>query len=123
MAVFAAAALMLALVGLYAVVSHLIAERTREIGLRIALGASRGGVLGSVLRQALGPSRIGLVLGITIALLGAPAMRHFLYGVEALDPVVLLLVPAALAAACILACLIPAHRALRVDPVIALRAE
>jgi predicted permease len=123
MTAFAAGALGLALVGLNAVVSSLVAQRTREIGLRVALGASRGNILGPVLRQAVGPSCIGLVLGTALAALAAPAMRHFLYGVEPLDPVVMLLGPAALAAACVLACLVPALRALRVDPVIALRAE
>jgi len=105
------------------VVSSLVAQRTREIGLRVALGASRGNILGPVLRQAVGPSCIGLVLGTALAALAAPAMRHLLYGVEPLDPVVMLLGPVALAAACVLACLVPALRALRVDPVIALRAE
>jgi putative ABC transport system permease protein len=123
MAAFAAAALTLALVGLYAVVSSLVAERTREIGLRVALGASRTAVLGSVLRQALGPSVIGLVLGMAIALMVAPVTQRLLYGVEPLDPVVMLVAPVALAGACILACLVPAHRALRIDPVIALRTE
>jgi hypothetical protein len=123
MATFAAAALTLALVGLCAVVSHLVTQRTPEIGLRVALGASRAGVLGSVLRQALGPSFIGLIVGTALAMLAAPAMRRFLYGVEPLDPLVVMLVPVALACACILASLIPAHRALRIDPVVALRAE
>jgi putative ABC transport system permease protein len=123
MVAFAATALVLAVVGLYAVISNLIAQSTREIGLRVALGASRAGVLRSVLRQALGPSSLGLVLGMLIALFSAPAMRRLLYGVEPLDPVVMLLVPFALAVACVLACVVPARRALRVDPVIALRAE
>jgi putative ABC transport system permease protein len=123
MATFAAAALTLALVGLYAVVSHLVTQRTPEIGLRIALGASQAGVLGLVLRQALGPSCIGLIVGTAIAVLAAPAMRRFLYGVGPLDPVVVLLVPVALVGACILASLVPAHRALRIDPAVALRTE
>jgi predicted permease len=123
MAAFAAAALTLALVGLYAVVSNLIAQRTQEIGLRVALGANRAALLASVLRQALGPSGIGLVFGAAIAAFASPAMRHFLYAVEPLDPVVMVLVPVALAGACILASFIPAHRALRIDPVIALRTE
>jgi putative ABC transport system permease protein len=123
MAAFAATALVLAMVGLYAVISNLIAGRTREIGLRVALGASPAGVLRSVLSQALAPSSLGLVLGMLIALLTVPSMRRLLYGVEPLDPVVLLLVPIALAGAGVLACVVPARRALRVDPVIALRAE
>jgi putative ABC transport system permease protein len=123
MAAFAITALVLALIGLYAVISNLIAQSTREIGLRVALGASRAGVLASMLRHGLGPSSLGLVLGMLIALIFAPSMRRLLYGVEPLDSVVLLLVPFALAAACVLACVVPARRALRVDPVIALRAE
>lgn len=123
MAVFAATALVLAVVGLYAVVSNLIAQSTREIGLRVALGASPAGVLRSVLGQGLGPSSVGLVLGMLLALVGAPAIRRLLYGVEPLDPVVMAFVPFALAIACVLACVVPARRALRVDPVIALRAE
>lgn len=104
-------------------ISNLVAQRTREIGLRVALGASHAGVLRAVLRQALGPSYLGLMVGLLIALLSAPAIRQLLYGVEPLDPVVMLLAPCALAVACILACVIPARRALRVDPVVALRAE
>jgi predicted permease len=123
MAAFAAAALILALGGLYAVVSYLVSERTREIGLRVALGASRAAVLGSVFREALGPSCIGLVVGMTIALAVAPATQRLLYGVEPLDPLVMLVAPVVLAGACILACLVPAHRALTIDPVIALRTE
>jgi predicted permease len=123
MAAFAATGLVLALLGLYAVISNVIAQSTRDIGLRVALGASRSGVLRSVLRQGLGPSTLGLVLGMLIALLSAPAMRRLLYGVEPLDPAVMLLVPFALGLASVLACIGAARRALRVDPVIALRAE
>ena len=123
MAAFAVAALALALVGLYAVVSSLVEERTREIGLRVALGASRAAVLDSVLRQALGPSFIGLMLGVAIALMVAPITRRLLYGVEPLDPVVMLVAAVALAGACTLACLVPAHRALQIDPLVALRTE
>jgi ABC-type antimicrobial peptide transport system permease subunit len=105
------------------VVSYLVSERTREIGLRVALGASRAAVLGSVFREALGPSCIGLVVGMTIALAVAPATQRLLYSVEPLDPLVMLVAPVVLAGACILACLVPAHRALTIDPVIALRTE
>ena len=123
MAAFAATALVLAVVGLYAVISNLIAQSTREIRVRVVLGASRARVLRSVLRQSLGPSSIGLVLGTLLALCSVPAMRRLLYAVEPLNPVVMLLAPFALAVACVLACVVPARRALRVDPVIALRAE
>ena len=123
MVAFAAIALVLALVGLYAVISNLIVQSTREIGLRVALGASRAQVLRSVLREALGPSAVGLVLGSVAAALTAPAMQSLLFGVEPLDPAVMLLVPVVLAFACVLACVIPARRALRVDPMIALRAD
>lgn len=123
MVAFAATALVLALVGLYAVISSLVAQSTREIGLRVALGATRGGVLVSVLGRALGPSAIGLLLGTVVAVLSAPAIRHLLYGVDPLDPLVMLAVPCTLAVACVLACAVPARRALRVDPVVALRAD
>jgi predicted permease len=123
MVAFAAIALVLALVGLYAVISNLIVQSTREIGLRVALGASRAQVLRSVLREALGPSAVGLLLGSVTAAVAAPAMQSLLFGVEPLDPAVMLLVPLVLAFACVLACLIPARRALRVDPIIALRAD
>jgi putative ABC transport system permease protein len=123
MAAFAATAVLLALVGLYAVTSHLVTQSTREIGIRVALGASRADVLHTVLGRALGPASIGLAVGVCVSLTAASTMTGLLFGIGPLDPAVIVAVPVVLAAGCVLACVIPARRILSVDPVIALRAE
>lgn len=120
---FAGLALVLALVGLFGVLSHLVAQRTREIGVRMALGAQRGAVSRMILREGLVLTGSGVVLGIGAAWWLARYVESLLYGVQGADFVVLagmglLLVPAGLAAM-----YLPARRAANVDPVVALRYE
>jgi ABC-type antimicrobial peptide transport system permease subunit len=116
-------ALVLGAVGLYGMVSYAAVRRTREMGIRLALGADRGSVVALVVRGGLVVVAIGGVLGIAAALALGGAVRGFLIGVEALDPVALLAAPVALAAVALLATWLPARRVSRVDPVGALRSE
>ena len=120
---FAAVALLLALSGIYGVIGHAVAQRTREIGIRIALGAARRDVLRMILSEGGKLAAAGVVLG----LVGSYVMTHFLrallYGVTPTDPLTFALVAVLLLATALIACWIPARRASRVDPMIALRAE
>jgi len=100
-----------------------VAERTREIGVRAALGASRGSILGLVLRQGLALTGLGVAIGLAGAAGASQALRAMLFGVSRLDPVTYLGVIALLAGVSLIACSIPAWRAIRVDPVETLRAE
>ncbi len=120
---FAALALTLAAVGIYAVTNYSVTQRTREIGVRMALGAPPRSVVSLILQQGFRPIAIGLVLGLIGAALTAFAMRKLLFDVAPLDLPTFLLVPLALAAIAALACLLPARRATRVDPLTALRAD
>ena len=123
LAVFAAVALFLALVGLYGLMAYSVKRRTPEIGVRMALGASRGQVLGMVLRQGLGLVACGLALGLAGALALTRLMGSYLFEVPATDPVTFAVVPALLAVVATCACLIPGWRATRIDPMSALRYE
>jgi predicted permease len=118
-----ALALALALVGLYGVVAYGVARRTRELGIRIALGASPREVLRAVLRGAGRTTLAGVALGLVGALLVGRVMGSLLFGVSPSDPLVFLAVPVLLSAVALLASLLPARRATRVDPLVALRAE
>lgn len=120
---FAFLAVLLAVVGIYAVTAYSVARRTQEIGLRMALGAQSSEVLRSVLLQGLRPVLTGLAVGMVVAGLGARAIRSFLFGVGPLDPVALGGVAVILLFAGASACYLPARRASRLDPVIALRLE
>lgn len=124
--VFAGLALLLASVGLYGVVSYSITQRVREIGIRMALGAGRGSIFQMVIRQGMQLAVAGVVMGATAALFlvhAVSSFSHLLYGVGRSDPVTFLCVSLVLLAVAILACWLPARRATRVDPMIALRHE
>jgi predicted permease len=120
---FGLLALMLAAIGLYGVTSYRVARRTSEIGLRMALGATRGGILLMVLRGAFVQVGLGLAIGVPVAMLGAHSIASQLYGVAPYDPVSMLLAIAALAIAAGAAALLPARRAASTEPMIALRTE
>jgi putative ABC transport system permease protein len=123
LAIFAAMALALACIGLYGVISYAVAQRTRELGVRMALGASRRNVLMLVFGQSGRLVIGGVALGLFGALFAVRLLETLLYGVEAKDVMTFATVPALLAAVALLAVLIPARRATRVDPLIAMRAE
>ncbi len=120
---FATLALGLALVGVYGVTSYAVGRQTREIGVRIALGAQRPVLLRSVLAEGLRPVAVGLFLGLPAAVAAATVMRSLLFGIGPLDPVALCVTTAALLVTAAIACYVPARRAARVDAVVALRAE
>jgi len=120
---FGALALVLACVGLYGVTAYGVARRTNEIGIRMALGADGGNVLGLVLRGALAQLGVGLAIGIPAAIAGGHVLAHQLYGVKSYDPMILGAAALILAACAIVAASVPARRATRVDPMVALRYE
>ena len=120
---FAALALVLSSVGIYGVLSYLVGQRTREIGIRIALGAQRRDVLRSVMSQGIKMALIGAAIGITASVALTRLMSGMLYGVSATDPLTFLGVAALLVLVALAACYIPARRAMRVDPIVALRYE
>ena len=121
--IFAAVALILAAVGIYGVISYSASRRTHEIGVRISLGATRANVLLLVVRQGMRLALAGSLTGITGALLVSRLMTKLLYGVQPTDPLTFMAVAAGLALVALLACYIPARRAMRVNPVTALRYE
>ena len=120
---FASMAVFLALVGIYGVISHGVGQRSREIGVRMALGARQAQVMVAVLRQSLGAVAAGLALGMLGALAAGRAMSSILYGVSRNDPATFALTAAAVAGVAALASYLPARRASRLDPLAALRSE
>ena len=120
---FAGLALLLASIGIYGVLSYLVTQRRREIGVRMALGATSSTVVGMVLRRGLALTGTGLAVGFVAAVLGTRAMKTMLYGVDAIDPATFAGVAAVLCAIAALACWVPAMRAARVDPIVVLRDE
>jgi putative ABC transport system permease protein len=124
---FAALALTLAVIGIYGVISYSVTQRTREIGIRMALGARQAEVLTLILRQAFRLVAVGLGIGIALALLVGFTMSRFLtgqlFGVKASDPVTFVSIAVLLSIAALVASGIPARRASRVNPVVALRHE
>jgi len=120
---FAAIALLLSAIGLYALISYSVSQRTREIGVRVALGAQRGNVLRMVLREGLQLLGFGLLLGLLGAFLATRVIRSLLYSTSATDALSFIATSLTLFAVALLACYIPARRATKVDPVVALRYE
>ena len=123
MGTFAAIALPLAAVGIYGVLSYLVARRTHEIGIRLAVGADRSQVLALVLKQGLTLAGTGIVTGLIAAFLLTRLMQSLLYQVRPSDPTTFVVVAAALVAVSLLASALPAYRATRVSPLVALRTE
>src|SRR5687768_2676360 len=115
--------LLLAAIGIYGVTSYAVNQRTREIGIRVALGADQRNVMRLVLRQGLGLAAIGIVIGMVLAAAGAPLIRSLLYGISGLDPTTFGGAAITFALIALLASYVPARRALAVDPMIALRNE
>jgi putative ABC transport system permease protein len=121
--VCAVAALLLASIGLYAVVAYWVSQRTQEIGIRLAMGGSARDILGLVFRQGATSLVLGLSVGLVAALLMLPALKAVLIQVSPADPLTFAVTAAVLSAAALLGCLIPARRAMRIDPLKALRTE
>jgi ABC-type antimicrobial peptide transport system permease subunit len=120
---FALVALLLAAGGVYGVLSFVVAQRTREIGLRMALGAGRGRILRDVVREGMGAALLGTALGSVGAWLAARTLRGLVYGAGIMDLGLFVVVALILLAAALLACAVPARRAAAVDPMAALRQE
>jgi len=121
LAVLGGLALVLAAVGIYGVLAYAVAQRTREIGVRVALGGRRGDILGLVVRQAMGLTTIGLAIGLAIAVAVMPLMGRLLFGVSPRDLPTLAGVALILGVVALLASSVPARRAMRIDPIVALR--
>jgi putative ABC transport system permease protein len=127
MGIFAGVALVLAAVGIYGVMSYSVAQRTHEIGIRMALGASSSDVLGMVLRQGMTLAAIGIIVGLATALALTYQLKvmlsALLFNVATTDPLTFTVIPLLLACVAFMACFIPARRATRTDPMNALRCE
>ena len=120
---FGVIALLLAVIGVYGVKSYVVSRRTREFGIRIATGAHPRALLWQVLREGGRTTAIGIGIGLLLALGAGQFLQGILYGVNAVEPLVLIAAPLILLAASLLASFLPALRATRVDPTVALRSE
>jgi len=116
-------ALLLATIGIYGVMAWSVSQRTREIGIRMALGAKGADVMRMILRQGIGLAVIGVAIGLTLSLAAAQLMKSMLFGLSATDPLTFISVSLLLTIVALLASYIPARRATRVDPLVALRYE
>jgi putative ABC transport system permease protein len=123
LSIFAGLACVLAVIGIYGVISYNGLRRTREIGVRLALGARRRQIVSLILGQGVRLLAFGLLVGFVAAFALSRVMRNLLFGVSETDPLIFFAVGLLLAGAAVIACWIPAHRASRVDPIITLRAE
>ena len=121
--IFGALALGLAVVGLYGVKAYSVARRTREIGIRMALGAQAGAVLRMIMREGSIMLFSGIIIGLLLAIATAKILSGILYGIRALDPIAFTVAPLVMTIAALIATWLPARRATRVDPVQALRSE
>jgi ABC-type antimicrobial peptide transport system permease subunit len=120
---FAGMAALLAAIGIYGVLSYAVRQRTREIGIRMSLGASRGRVLGEVLREGMVLAALGLIAGTAGALAAGRILASLLHEVKPGDPLIFMVTAGLLAAVALIACFLPARRAARLDPMAALRYE
>jgi hypothetical protein len=118
--VLGAIALVLAMVGIYGVVSYFVSQRTQEIGIRIALGSTPSGIWQFVVRSGMVPVAIGLIVGVALSLVTSSLLRSQLFGVTSRDPITLIVVPVLLTLVAIAAMYVPARRAMRVSPIVAL---
>jgi predicted permease len=120
---FAGLALLLAAIGTYGVLSYMVAERRREIGIRMALGADQGNVLTAVMKQGLTLTVVGLIVGLAGALAMNRLIASMLFGVQPTDPATLVAVVTTITIVAVVACLLPAWKASRVDPIVVLRED
>jgi putative ABC transport system permease protein len=119
----ASVALLISVIGIYGAIAYAAAQRTREIGVRVALGAQTGDVRGMFVRQGLAMAALGIALGIAVSALLTRVIAGFLFGVSPMDPATYAAVSALLTAVALLAAYVPARRAARIDPIVALRVE
>jgi len=123
LALFAASAMLIATCGIYGLMAYAVTQRRREIGVRMALGAERGDVIRLVLGRALRIVGIGVIVGLVGALGATRVLQRFLFGVTPTDPIVFMMVTLLLMGVGLLAAWLPARRAAKVDPMVALRSE
>jgi ABC-type antimicrobial peptide transport system permease subunit len=121
--IFAALALLLSSIGIYGVLAYLVQQRTSELGLRMALGASRGRLMSMILGEGVRLAAIGIAVGLAVAIVAAKAVSGMLFGVGPFDPVSFVGIAGLLTLVAIIACAAPAYRAMRVDPLVALRQD
>ena len=121
--IFAGVALVLSAIGIYGVMSYAVSQRTRELGIRMAMGATPGNVLQLIILNGAKLIALGVGIGLILAFAVSRIMKGLLYNVSPADPMTYLLVPIFLTVVALLACWLPAHRATQVDPLIALRNE
>jgi ABC-type antimicrobial peptide transport system permease subunit len=123
LSLFAFSALLLALIGIYGIVSYMVGQRTREIGIRMALGASRSSIVMAIMKKALSPVALGIIIGLAVSLVLTRFMSSLLFNLHSYDPATFTLVSVLLFSAAVVAGYVPARRATRIDPLRALRYE